>query len=221
MVCTITRDLLAALEGLPLLPNTFHPWRDANPDDAPANGPMTRQEHLAAHFAGPDVDLILCGEAVGHVGAKYSGIAFTSEGLLMDGAIPRIAKTPRLSLRPKPLREMSARAVWKTLYAHGVHDRTRLWNAFPLHPFRPGDPLSNRTPTSAELRTGLPALEILRDAFPAAQFVAVGLSAHRSLTSLGISHETVRHPAYGGETEFSEGIARIVAARFKASGSRG
>jgi hypothetical protein len=201
--------LHAALSKLPSLPNCFDPWRSANADDSADNSPARRIAHLRAHAARPDLRLVLIGEAAGYQGCRVSGIAFTSEALLIDGQIPAIATTPRLSTRPKPWSEPSARVVWRTLYQQQLADTTFLWNAFPLHPHEPGKPHSNRTPTRAELAAGEPVLAALRRALPDALLAAVGNKASEALTRLGYAHEALRHPAYGGVTEFVAGVARL------------
>jgi uracil-DNA glycosylase len=128
----------------------------------------------------------------------------------MEGAIPRVACNGRLSSRRLPFSEPSATIVWKALYRHGLADSTILWNALQLHPFR-AEPWTNRTPTPAELAYGVPALKLLRDAFPEAVLVAVGRKAEQALAELGVSvGAAVRHPANGGATEFAEGLARLV-----------
>lgn len=198
-----------ALRSLPPLPNCFDPWRDANADDSADNGPALRIAHLRAHAARPGLRLVLIGEAAGYQGCRVSGIAFTSEALLIAGQIPAIAATPRLSTRPKPWSEPSARVVWRTLYEQALAERTFLWNAFPLHPHDPGRPLSNRTPTRAELAAGEPVLSALRKAMPDAVLAAVGNKASEALTRLGHAHVALRHPAYGGVPEFVAGITRL------------
>lgn len=209
MTRVLTEELIATLptgqSGL------FNPWCDACPFDTENNGPKARISRLAAHLD-CDARLILVGEAPGYQGCRYSGIAFTSERLLLEGAIPRIEPiTHRLSVRRLPFSEPSATIVWKTLYRLGVANDTLLWNAVQLHPFRAGEPWSNRTPTDAELAYGSSALELLARSFPKARIVAVGQKAAGVLRMLGISfHAAVRHPANGGATAFSEGLAAAV-----------
>lgn len=157
-------------------------------------------------------DCSLLGKLLVYQGCRYSGIAFTSERLLLEGAIPRIAPIAhRLSIRKLPFSEPSATIVWKTLYRLGVANDTLLWNAVQLHPFQEGEPWTNRTPTGAELAHGVGALKLLAKSFPNARIVAVGKKAAGVLEMLGIPfHAAVRHPANGGATEFSAGLAAAV-----------
>lgn len=189
----------------------FNPWRDSCPHDAAGNGPSEKLERLARHLD-CDPEFILAGEAPGYQGCRYSGIAFTSERLLGEGAIPRIpALAHRLSTRRLPFSEPSATIVWKTLYRLGIAERTILWNAMQLHPYRADNLWSNRTPTPEEIRLGEPALRLLSEAFPNARIVAVGKKAEGLLHEMGIPVAgAVRHPANGGATEFAAGLEGLM-----------
>lgn len=189
----------------------FNPWRDRCPHDAAGNGPAEKLNRLALHLD-CDPEFILAGEAPGYQGCRYSGIAFTSERLLGEGVIPRIPAVPgRLSTRRLPFSEPSATIVWKTLYRLGIADRTLLWNAMQLHPYRADNLWSNRTPTPDEIKLGEPALRILIAAFPAARIVAVGKKSEGLLRDMGIPIAgSVRHPANGGATAFAAGLKELM-----------
>lgn len=207
-------DKLAMLltDTLPFgLPTLFNPWRDRCSDDEPGNGPAEKLSRLAAHLD-CDPEFILCGEAPGYLGCRHSGIAFTSERLLLLGEIPRIpAMNRRLTSRRLPYSEPSATIVWKALNALGIASRTILWNSLQLHPHKPGVENSNRTPTASEIEIGRPALQSLVAAFPAAKLVAVGKKAEGLLTLMGVTPAAaVRHPANGGATAFARGLELLV-----------
>jgi len=188
----------------------FNPWRDCSADDLLANTPESRLHRLAQHLdCAPD--FILCGEAPGYQGCVRSGIAFTSERLLIEGAIPRVSRVAgRLTERRLPFSEPSATIVWKTLYKLGIAEKTILWNAVQLHPYMPGNRLSNRTPTPAEIALGAPAMRMLAEAFPQARIVAVGRKAESLLGEMGVRLAgAVRHPANGGATAFAAGLSEL------------
>ncbi len=195
------------------MPGLFNPWRDHCPHDAAGNGPEAKLERLALHL-NCDPEFILAGEAPGYQGCRYSGIAFTSERLLGEGAIPRIpALASRLSTRRLPFSEPSATIVWKTLYRLGIAERTILWNAMQLHPYRADNLWSNRTPVPEEIRLGEPAMRLLIETFPRAKIVAVGKKAEGLLTEMGVRVAgAVRHPANGGATEFASGLQALIRA---------
>lgn len=191
-------------------PGLFNPWREGCHFDTEKNSKDSKLERLARHLD-CDARLILVGEAPGYQGCRYSGIAFTSERLLIEGVIPRIPQIGhRLSKRERPFSEPSATIVWKTLYQLGLAEKTILWNAVQLHPFKPNTPWSNRTPTDAELAYGGPALRLLREFYPNAKVVAVGQKAAGVLQMQNIPFEaTVRHPANGGATLFAKGVTEV------------
>ena len=189
----------------------FNPWRDSCTDCEPCNGPDAKLARLAAHLD-CDPEFILCGEAPSYRGCRHSGIAFTSEHLLLEeGKIPRMSPVShRLTIKKGPYKEGSATIVWKELYRLGIQQRTVLWNALQMHPHELGKPKSNRTPTPEEFEIGKPALQKLVKEFPSAIVVAVGRKAERSLKSMSVCAEYVRHPAHGGETKFRQKLERLV-----------
>lgn len=129
----------------------------------------------------------------------------------MEGSIPRVSADARISTRERPWREPSATIVWRTLYALGIAERTVLWNAFPWHPHRRGEPHSNRTPTPKELDAGLPILRAVLGLFPRARAVAIGALAQASMVRAGVASPlAVRHPANGGARKFAEQLASIL-----------
>lgn len=199
------------IETLPYGQNgLFNPWRDFCAGDLPQNTPDAKLHRLAQHLA-VTPELILCGEAPGYQGCVRSGIAFTSERLIIEGLIPRVSPANgRLTERNRPFSEPSATIVWKTLIKLGIAEKTLLWNAVQLHPYKPGNLLSNRTPSNAEIALGRPAMHILKATFPQAKIIAVGRKAEILLIEMGITLTTaIRHPANGGAVKFSEGLAAL------------
>jgi len=196
----------------------FNPWGQCAEDDEPSrNGPGQRCRRLAAHLT-TTAEQILVGEASGYQGCRVTGIPFTSERLVMAGMIPRV-ETPagaargsggtHLSTRRLPWSEPSATVVWSTLHELGIAGTTVLWNAFPWHPHRPQQPLSNRTPARTECEHGLAALQALLAQFPRARVFAVGRHAERALQHIGCDvsgSQTLRHPSMGGAQRFRQSL---------------
>ncbi len=209
MAQALARKLVACLPAR--APGLFNPWAEACRHDSVWNGPEARLGRLEAHLD-RDAEWILCGEAPGYLGCRYSGIAFTSERLLLSGAVPNVpTASSRLTTAARPLSEPSATIVWETLYRLGIAERVVLWNALQLHPHEPGNVHSNRTPTTDELALGADCLAALLNAFPKAKLIAVGNKAALALTALGIQPiAQIRHPANGGKREFVEGLGRAV-----------
>jgi len=194
------------------LPQTFNPWKENDPLDVSPTAPADRRERLWAHLSCAKPLAVCLGEAAGYQGLRFSGCAFTSERLICEGAIPRIAwnQGSRITSRARPWSEPSAKIVWETLYKLGIEKHVLLWNAFPLHPHKPDNPLSNRTPTRLELEKTYPILQQFLALFPGLPVVAVGNTAARTLASLEINVATaVRHPAYGGKADFQREMSRF------------
>jgi len=193
--------------------DVFNPWAQPDPLDlagSPAAGPTARLHRLRRHF---DVDarLVLIGEAAGYQGCHFSGLAFTNERLMLEGKIPRITVPGRFTSRPRPWCEPSATVVWGALHGLGIAASTVLWNSFAWHPYKSGDPYSNRAPTRDELEAGRDVLDGVLSSFKRARVVAVGQVAGRSLRALGREPTAVlRHPSMGGANEFRQGLRELV-----------
>jgi hypothetical protein len=157
---------------------------------------------------------LLIGEAVSHRGGRLTGIAFVSESVMLGGVETRNGRVlgaengfRKATAGPKLSTEASATMVWGTI--RDFDPLPMLWNAFPFHPFNPGNPLSNRAPSAAELLAGAPFIERLTKLFRFERIVAIGGQASLSLQRLGIEHAKVRHPSMGGKNLFVEGMARL------------
>jgi uracil-DNA glycosylase len=187
----------------------FPMFREADPALERADGPALRRANAAAYLdarAGR-APLLLVGEAMGYAGGRFSGIAFTAERTLLRWGTPFAAT----SLRPEGWAEQSGTIVHGALATLGIGEDAVLWNVVPAHPHRPGEPLSNRTPTVAELRGGADVLGELIERLRPRATIAVGRSAERALGELGLPcHGSVRHPANGGATAFRSGLATLV-----------
>lgn len=202
--------------------HVFNPWTDHDPGtDAQADAPRRRRQRLARHLSAR-ASVILVGEASGYQGCHVSGIPFTSERLLLEGVIPRIAiPGSRLSTRARPWSEPSATTVWGTLHELGVAKEVVLWNAFPWHPHRPGSLQSNRTPGPQERAAGLEVLRVLLSRFPDARVFAVGRHADASLSDLGVQHLYLRHPSMAGAAAFRQGLVSALRPQARAAGPAG
>jgi len=208
-------------------PNVFNPWAEYDPaHDASRRAPGIRARQLAAYLAERALRarLLLVAEAAGYQGAKFSGIAMTSERILLGHLATRavapeavirgpIERTSRAALKPLGFNEPTATVVWGTLLGAGLDPRAWVnWNAFACHPHRPGELLSNRTPSRAELGAGRPLLGSFLKLFARAQVVALGRHAAHSLALLDVPHRAVRHPSMGGAARFRAEILAIARA---------
>jgi uracil-DNA glycosylase len=191
----------SVLEGnMPL----FNPYHDTNPDYDLPEAAAIRRENLFSFLASlPEKPpVLLVGEAPGWHGCRFSGIPFTSEAQLSRGSLPFQGKLS--SHGEAPHSEASATIFWQALGAH--HPQFFVWSSVPFHPYRPGLPLSNRTPSRQELQSFLPVLAEMNRILSPKLVLAVGRQAQQALSWLDIPAVAVRHPSHGGAVEFKGGI---------------
>lgn len=188
----------------------FNQYAEVDPALDLAEGAAVRRANLRCYletFAG--ARWLLVGEAAGYAGCRFSGIPFTAEAQLV-GPQPlswtQGKGLARSSRAKQPWKERSACVVWAAL--EGRSD-CLLWNAFPWHPFRPGQPLSNRQP-GADLADGLPVLRHILTLFPSARPCAVGRTAQQALAALGVTAPYIRHPSHGGKRAFEKGLNEVM-----------
>jgi uracil-DNA glycosylase len=189
--------------------NVFNPWAARDPLDLRAGSAAARRRRLGQHLDCA-AKFVLIGEAAGYQGCHFSGIAFTSERLILEGAIPRVGAPTRITRRPRPWSEPSATIVWGTLHELGIADRVVLWNAFPWHPHRAAEPYSNRRPTGPETRAGASLLRGVLEHFDGATVVGVGVVAGAALRAVGFDAPGVRHPSMAGAVAFRTALAALV-----------
>jgi hypothetical protein len=163
-------------------------------------------------------------EALGYRGGHFSGIAMTSERILLGkkenvGIKPehvfssfKARRTSKPEQCPDGFSEPTATIVWTSLLKLGLKpEEFVLWNAFPWHSFDPRRGLlSNRMPRKSERPAGLSVLKAFLDLFPCAEIVALGNVAAWQLKELNVECHRVRHPASGGARLFRQGIRTVM-----------
>lgn len=190
--------------------DVFNPYSDTCPNWDRADAPAIRRRNLESVLSAAvdqGVDDIWVGLELGHGGGRRTGLPMTDDRRLASHAA-RFALTglelPTIAGRPT---EITAGAVWEALSA--INRPVLLWNVFPLHSHKAGQPLSNRRHNAAERDAGMTFLARLTDQFASASLVAVGRDAESALRKAGIAHEAVRHPAFGGKPDFLAGVANL------------
>jgi len=204
--------------------SVFNPWWQFDPEnDVGPEAPVIRRKQLLAYLSDrlATARLVLIGEALGYRGGHFTGLAMTSERMLLgrkagiepseifSGTEPqRTSKGDKCS---DGFSEATATVVWRTMRDLGVPaNRFVLWNVFPWHPYDPRTGmLSNRTPTTKELEAGHPVLDAFLNLFSCEWVAALGRLAASRLPLA----EPVRHPASGGPATFRRQIAAFVAAK--------
>ncbi len=189
--------------------NSVNPWRGRSAVV------RLRQANLAYYFeemSKRSPTVLLVGEAPGYRGCGQTGVPFTSERILIQGAAGLFgtASSCKINGNPsRPISEASATIVWDVL-AQYPQNLPLIWNAYPFHPHRPDNLNSNRPPTVAELEMGAIFLQNLLNLFSSVnQVVAVGNRADDSLNRQGIPHLKIRHPSHGGKQQFMAGLKEI------------
>ncbi len=208
------------------LDNIFNPWfcRDKE-NDIDSDSPAIRLSQLKQYLTErKNAKYLLVGEALGYQGGHFTGIAMTSERILLGkmrhksitpghvflGIEPRRTSMP--SVKKDGFTEPTATIVWERLITSGFDMRDFiLWNAFPWHPYKPEKGiLSNRTPSDKEFEKGKPVVLELLKSVNVTKIIAVGEKARIQLGEMGVDALMVRHPANGGAPKFREQIIEVI-----------
>lgn len=187
--------------------NVFNPYRDICGDHDRPDAPALRRGNLRRVLASATergIDAIWVGLELGYGGGRRTGLPMTDNLRLAEyGRRMGVTGLAEPTLTG-PLSEATSSAVWEALA--GVRQRVFLWNVFPLHSHKQGEPLSNRRHNALERDLGLPFLARLVERLQPRTLVSIGRDAAVALEREGYQFEAVRHPAYGGRTEFIAGV---------------
>ena len=192
--------------------NAFNPYCDEDTDHDLPGAAATRRENLhkvidASLETG--VDSMWIARDLGYRGGRRTGLALTDEVHLMAHASMMGVEVLERSTGGPAVSERTAGVVWDMLAA--VDRKVFLWNVFPLHPHDAGAPMSNRNHKRSERHATRFLLEWLIDALKPRQLVAIGRDAQSALVDLDFEAACVRHPSYGGQPEFIQGVSDLYA----------
>ncbi|WP_081991226.1 uracil-DNA glycosylase [Inquilinus limosus] len=186
--------------------DVFNPYADACHYHDEANAPAIRRRNLslvleAALSSG--VDSLWIARDLGYRGGRRTGLALTDEAHLAAHA--RLFSAPPLvrATRGPAITERTATVIWQALGT--IRRPIFLWNVFPLHPHERNDPMSNRPHSRLERQACRPILMWLLDHLQPKSILAIGRDAQQALADLDVKSLQVRHPSYGGQTEFLSG----------------
>lgn len=190
--------------------DTFNPYADGCEEFDRGDAARIRRANLELVINAAldvSVDSLWIARDLGYRGGRRTGLALTDEAHLSDhahlyGNLP----LRRATLGPI-VAERTARVVWQTI--REINRPVFLWNVFPLHPHEPNDPLSNRCHTKSEREACRPLLTWLITNLRPKLIVAIGRDAGGALENMGVTAEQVRHPSYGGQGEFIQGIRSL------------
>jgi hypothetical protein len=202
-------DLLSQrVFAAPSTDQLFNPYRDFDSDLDRRDAVEIRRSNLLRYLAAcpsrPDV--LMVAEAPGPHGCRFTGVPFTCEQQMLSGVLPFEGR--RTSLGDELKSEYSSRIVWGLLADH--FSRVVIWSTVPLHPHKPGEPISIRTPTAAEIRAWSDLIPAFIDYYKPRRIAAIGRVAERACGALGIDCTYVRHPSQGGANAFRAGIGELL-----------
>jgi uracil-DNA glycosylase len=190
--------------------NTFNPYAETcSLCDKPNAADLRRQNLRKVLNAVLEngVESVWIARDLGYRGGRRTGLALTDEvhlsahaNLLKSGPLQRATKGPAVS-------ERTALVVWRMLLL--INAPVFLWNIFPLHPHEPHEPLSNRNHTRAERTACQPLLLWILQRLNPKRVIAIGRDAKLALDGMDAQIIAVRHPSYGGQSEFVHDIAAI------------
>jgi len=127
-------------------PHVFNPWWETDLEhDLDGNSPRIRREQLSQYLLERQgAKFLLVGEGLGYQGGHFTGIAMTSERILLGhmlhkGITPeqvfsgiKSRRTSRPDIKENGFSENTATIVWGYLAEAGYNSRDFLfWNAFP------------------------------------------------------------------------------------------
>ena len=207
----------------------FNPWFECDVEnDISSDTPAIRKQQLSRYLEERigQAKYLFIAEALGYQGGHFTGIAMTSERILLGHQTSKYGvkpadvfsgiepeRTSRPALIEKGMTEPTATIMWGAINDLGINPyEVVLWNAVPWHPYLPEKGLlSNRTPTADEMSAGLKHLKTFINLFEDVQLVAVGRKCEESMVQLGEKCIAVRHPANGGAPKFRKQVRYMMA----------
>jgi uracil-DNA glycosylase len=190
--------------------NVFNPYSDVCPIHDKDDADVVRAENLISVLTAAidgGVHSIWIARDIGHRGGRRTGLPLTDESNLTNHAKLLGSRLLRKATRTPIVTETTARVVWERLLL--VDRRVFLWNIFPLHPHNSEDSLSNRHHNRLERVACAHLILWLIAHLRPTQIVAIGGDAAKALERQKLSFKSVRHPSFGGQSEFRRGVSRI------------
>ncbi|MDQ2765461.1 MAG: uracil-DNA glycosylase [Pseudomonadota bacterium] len=203
----MTPDVFLAELAQVRLDAVFNPYSDHCPDHDLPGSHLCRRRNLEAALRAAwttQGGSVWIARDLGYRGGRRTGLPLTDEVHLSHFSAAWGGLTLRKATASPAVAERTAAIVWAML--RHVGQPVFLWNLFPLHPHEAGDPMSNRAHTLAERRIGEAFLVHLLEALKPEKIVAIGNDAAIALQRLGLAHTKVRHPSYGGQRAFCDGV---------------
>jgi len=192
--------------------DVFNPYSDVCVEFDMPDAHIRRQQNLISILESvmdSNTRTMWIARDLGYRGGRRTGLALTDEvhlehfsSLFNNIDVEKVTRGPAV-------RERTASVIWKMLAEIG--QPVLMWNVFPFHPHEPENPFSNRCHNRKERDQVRPIFESLVKMVVPEQLVSIGQDAKKMLGDINIPMSAVRHPSYGGQREFEEGIRDIYA----------
>jgi uracil-DNA glycosylase len=204
------RDFVTSLSALSFS-NTFNPYANRCPVHDKVDAPQRRSRLLTNMLEAAnqqDIDAIWIGRDLGYRGGRRTGLALTDDVHMARHAFRWGVEIERPT-KGAPVAERTAAVIWSILEQIALP--IFLWNVFPLHPHDSENPFSNRSHNSREREAGEELLSELIRLLAPSKLVGIGNDAAKSLSRVSGSRPVfqVRHPSYGGQTDFLREVSEI------------
>lgn len=204
------KAFISALKSLQF-DNTFNPYFDTcevHDYDTSALQRRLILESILKEAIHVEIDAIWVGRDLGYRGGRRTGLALTDDQNLSNH-LGRWSLEAEKITKGQPIKERTATVVWDML--ENINSPVFLWNVFPLHPFKAGQPFTNRNHNSHERKAGEEVLSLLIELLKPKRLIAVGNDAERSIMKFSNNYEVfkVRHPSYGGQNDFVKQISHL------------
>lgn len=193
---------VTAIRGLAFA-NVFNPYCDRCPVHDRETAPEARSATLSGILGvalSRGVHSLWIGRDLGYRGGRRTGLALTDDAHVVVHAARWGIEAERCT-KGSPVKERTAEVAWSVL--NEVELPIFLWNVFPFHPHEPELPFTNRSHRASERAIGEEILSELLRLLRPERVVALGGGAATSGQRLAPGKcLKVRHPSYGGQTDF-------------------
>lgn len=190
------------------LEDVFNPYADVCGLFDRADAASTRRSNLRSYLRSVEeqgADTLWMGRDLGYRGGRRTGLALTDEYHLAEVPSLYAGTVVARATNGSAVAERTAAEIWAALRL--VRDRPLLWNVFPLHPHEHGSELTNRRFSSRELAEVDALNADLISWLRIRRIVCIGQDAERYAKRYCDAVTVVRHPSYGGTSDFRRGIA--------------
>jgi hypothetical protein len=192
------------------LPNVFNPYAHVCPVHDRADAAVVRRRNLRSYLqAAQDlgIDTVWMGRDLGYRGGRRTGLALTDEHHLHSMPHVYPGTESARTTRGPAVKERTAAEIWAVLGLLEVPPL--LWNVFPYHPHEPDQPFTNRRFTARELQEVDDLNAELFEWLGIKRIISIGQDAATYALKFGVEVLCVRHPSYGGVTEFRQGMGDL------------